>query len=389
MIKLAQLLVEMDSFAKKQLDHRSKFSLVNEQSSDVQFKLSSKQFKELSKITSDLGGDLSTLVDSNLDEREDPNILGMSSDDMESQGIVLTIDKSIFDNLDDFIKLGLDAKDWYHEMNAKILESFGDSDGCLLLILLAIFSPRNKLVTNLRLAAQTYCGIKRDIADKELLPKFEEFIQLSSADAYKKIKLNNEYKELATVRGMMEGARSLPTYLSNLMRVLRMYKDNNYSFNQLDVTREIASHLRTNGKLDKTTVISAEKVFSFTLNLLDPTYKFEDSGWLPATIDTWMAAFFWPHLSKKEQLDAIGKSNNYVYTAKLTQQLASRYNMQPLQMQAVIWVAMIRKKQGPNYDVTFNTAIKKNLARLKMKLDELEYMDKLFSKVILAIGCGL
>lgn len=385
MIKLKSLLLETSDWYKKQLDRKRRFRMT-ESSENVKFSITKKQYDELDKIAQQFGGDLEGLVESNLQEKEKPDYIGMSPEDMEAGNLVLTVDRKIMEGIETFLELGMDAKGWYTEMNQKILETFGDSDGCLLLILLAIFSPRNKLVSNLRLAAQTYCGIKKDLENPESKAKLEEFISLDPREAYNRVK-SGEFLDLKTVRGAKEGAVFFNVYVPNLIRVLRLYKEKNYSFTKNDVAKEISKHLTQTGALTKDSIISAEKVFSFTLNLLDPNFQFEGSGWLPTTIDTWMAAFFWPHLNKNDQLKAVSKTTNYVYLAKLTQQLAAKFNMQPHEMQAVIWVAMIRKKQGPNYDVTFNTAITKNLKRLKMKAEEIQDISKFFDKVITAIGC--
>lgn len=378
MIRLRDLLLETFGGPKK--------SRMTESRDDAKFTVTKKQFDALDKIAQQFGGDLEGLVESNLQEKEKPNYIGMSPEDMETGNLVLTVDRKIMDGIEQFLELGMDAKGWYTEMNHKIFEIYGDSDGCLLLILLAIFSPRNKLVSNLRLAAQTYCGIKKDLEDPAMKAKLEEFISLNPREAYNRVKAG-EFLDLKTVRGAKEGAVFFNVYIPNLIRVLRLYKDKNYTFKQSDVAKEISKHLTQTGALTKDSIISAEKVFSFTLNLLDPNFQFEESGWLPTTIDTWMAAFFWPHLSKDDQLKAVSKTTNYVYLAKLTQQLATRFNMKPHEMQAVIWVAMIRKKQGPNYDVTFNTAIAKNLKRMKMKAEEIQDISQFFDKVITAIGC--
>lgn len=374
------------SYRKKQLSRKRRFYLSEDSNNErVKFKLTKSQFDQLDKIANEFGADLEGLVESSITEKEAPNYLGMSSFEMEKKGIILAIDKSILDNLHEFIQTGLDAKGWYSEMNSKIIETFGDSDGCLLLILLAIFSPQNKLAQNLRLASQTYCGIKQDLDSPDTKAKLEEFMELKPSDAYKRIHAG-EFRELSTVRGIILGMRNLPSYLSNFLRVLKLYKQKNYTFDKVDVVNEISKHLTSTGGLTKDTIISAEKVFSFTLNLLDPNFQFAN-GWLPATMDTWMASFFYPNMDKKEKSKLLGNSKNYVYLAKLTQQLAKIYGMLPHEMQAILWVAMIRKKQGPNYDVTFNNAISKNLQRLKIKEDELKNADKFFEKVILSIGC--
>lgn len=385
-MRLTRILSELDDYSRKQLRRKKKFAMSEAGGQDFKIELDKDGFEELDALANRFGTDLEGLVEQSIQEKGTPDYISMSPEDMETGGIVLTIDKSVMENLEEFMELGMDAKDWYSDMNKKILNIYGESDGCLLLILLAIFSPRNRLSSNLRLAAQTYCGIKQDLEDKESKEKLEQLMELKPRDAYERIK-GGEFLELKTVRGAKEGAVFFNVYIPNLLRVLRLYKRSGYQFNQRDVATEISKHLQPSHKLDKESIISAEKVFSFTLNLLDPDFEFEGSGWLPTTIDTWMAAFFWPHLSKDDQLKAVGKTQNYVYLAKKTQELAARYNMKPHQMQAVIWVAMIRKKQGPNYDVTFNSAIEKNFKRLKLKLDEIKDVDEFFDKVIDAIGC--
>lgn len=347
------------------------------------FTLSASQIHDLEKVVAKFGGDLSGLIEAVVTEKSSPEYLGMATGELEAGNHVLSVDPSVLSNLDAFIQTGIDAKDWYTEMNQKILSALGDSDGCLFLILMAIFSPQNKLAQNFRLAAQVYTGIKKDIADESKRAEFDQMLQ--EKNLYDAIRKEGKYKNLATIRGLVTGARNVNTFTPNLIRTLRLYKANGYKFSKQQVVQEISKHLTSKGSLGKDTVISAEKVFSFTLNLLDPNYQFEN-GWLPVTMDTWMASFFYPSMSKADKSKLLGKSQNYVYMAKLTQQLASKYNMKPHEMQAVIWVAMIRKKMGPKYDTTFNNAIEKNLQRLKVEITELQKAEDFFAKVIAVVG---
>ena len=355
------------------------------ESGDAEFKLSKSQFKDLDAIVSKFGGDLGDLVEG-LNEAPKPDFTKMSPDDLEKGGYVVAIDKGVISNLETFLEAGMGAKGWYADMNSKILTALGDSDGCLFLILMAIFSPQNKLSQNFLLASKCYVGIKEDISDSKTRERFEHMIGFEPNELYKKIKAG-EFRDMASIERMVKNVRNLPSYLSNLVRVLRLYKSKGYAFSKTDVVAEIAKHFTPTGALGKETVISAEKVFSFTLNLLDPNYEFE-GGWLPVTMDTWMASFFYPYMGKKEKSKLLSKTQNYVYMAKLTQDLASKFGMKPLEMQAVIWVAMIKKKQGANYDVTFDNAIQKNLAKLKVKIDEMKDMKNFFQTVISTIGKG-
>lgn len=360
-------------------------NLIKESGSDKSFRLDANQYDELDKIISHFGGDIEQITNQ-LSEAPKPDYTTMTPDDMEKSGYVVAVDKGVLSNLEDFLKVGMDAKGWYADMNKKILSALGDSDGCLFLILMAIFSPQNKLAQNFLLAARCFQGIKADISDSKKSEKFKYMISLQPNDLYKKIKAG-EFRDMETIERMVKNVRNLPSYLSNLVRVLRLYSSKGFSFSKNDVVSEIAKHFTPSGALANETVISAEKVFSFTLNLLDPEYKFE-GGWLPVTMDTWMASFFYPYMGKKEKSKLLSKTANYVYMAKLTQELASKFGMKPLEMQAVIWVAMIKKKQGEGYDVTFDTAIKKNLDKLKIKIDEMKDINQFFQKVISAVGGG-
>jgi hypothetical protein len=388
-------LTELSDFAKKQLARKRKFALVNNgtektgrsinESGDVQVELTAKQVKELDTIFKEFGSNLNNVLQTELEEKAQPEYTKMSAAQLEDMGVVLKIDSSIIDGIDKLLALGGEAKSWYSEMNQKILEAFGDSDGTLFLILLAIFSPRNPLAQNFKLAAQTFHGIKQDLSNEDTKKKLEEMIEMKSGDLYKAMKERDEFKDLATVRGMVKGNMGVQTNLPNILNLLRMYKRNNYVLTKKQAVDEISKHLMPSGALDKDTIVSAEKVFSFTLNLLDPSYQFE-GGWLPVTMDTWMASFFYPQLDKKEKSKLLAKTSNYVYMARMTQELAKRYNMEPVEFQAAIWVGKIKESKGENYDTTFLTAIDKNLKKLNVKIDELKKLDNFMAKVIEVVG---
>jgi hypothetical protein len=389
-------LSELSDFGRKQLARKRKFALVNNgvnlkgrsinESGDVQIELTGKQVKELDTIFKEFDSDLNNVLQTNLEEkRQQPEYTSMSTSQLEDMGVVLKIDSSVMDGIDKLLELGGEAKGWYAEMNQKILEAFGDSDGTLFLILLAIFSPRNPLAQNFKLAAQTYHGIKKDLANEETKKRLEEMMEMKSGDLYKAMKEKDAFKDLASVRGMIKGNANVNTTLPNTLNLLRMYKRNNYVLTKKQAVDEISKHLMPSGALDKDTIVSAEKVFSFTLNLLDPTYQFE-SGWLPVTMDTWMASFFYPQLDKKEKYKLLAKTSNYVYMARMTQELAKKYNMEPVEFQAAIWVGKLKESEGENYDTTFLAAIDKNLKKLDIKIEELKKLDNFLAKVIEVIG---
>ena len=351
--------------------------------SDRTFKLNKSQYNQLGDLLARFGGDIDMMAEATITEKEAPEYLTMTSSDIARTGGIVAVDQSILKNLDEFIKLGIQAKDWYNEMNQKILNTFGDSDGTLMLMLLALFSPQNNLTTNFRLAAQVFIGIKKDLANSQLRREWEHMID--NPKLYDALKNENKYKNLATIQGLLKGAKSVNTYVNNLQRTLRLYRQNGYRFSRQQVVQELSKHLKKSHQLGKDVTISAEKVFSFTLNLLEPSFEF-DWGWMPVTIDTWMASFFYPFMGKKEKSKLLAKSKNYAYMAKLVQEQAAKYNMKPQELQAVIWVAMLKKSKGENYNVTFENAIVKNLQKLKVEKAEIARMSGFLDKVVAVIG---
>ena len=385
MMKLKKLLRMFTEDKKSARERKKRFRMINE-GGEVSFELDAKEFSELNKVAKKFGADLESLVDIELQEKEKPEYLKMTSSELEEGGYVVKIDKSIFDGLEEIINLGMTAKKWYQDMNSKIMDAMNESDGCLFLILLGIFASFSRLSDNFKLASQVYTGIKRDLSNPETERELLSMIKLPSTEVYKRIKEKNEFKNLATVQGFIKGNKSVPTVLPNILRTLKLYKEKNYSFQKQDVAKEIGKHIKsTTGELLDTKVISSEKILSFCLNLIDPSFKTE-SGWMPVTMDIWMATFFYPELETKEKRKLLAKNANYVYLAKLTHELASKYNMEPLEMQAIIWVGKIRKVKGDNYLSTFDQAIQHNMDKFNIKIDELKESGKVFEEIVSLIG---
>ena len=382
MIKLKKLLNEDTKWAR---ERRKRFRMVNEATGDIEIQLTGKQLKELDKIFTDYKSDLDQVVDVQLEEA-DVDYTKMTASQLEEVKGVLKVDGSIMEGIDELLELGGDAKNWYAEMNKTILDAFGDTEGTMFLILLAIFSPRNTLSQNFKLAAQTFRGIKKDLKDEASKAKLEKMMEIDPTTLYKMMKSEDAFKDLATVRGLIKGNMGVNTYLPNILRFLKLLKSKGYQLSREDAVKEIARHIKPSGALEDTTVISAEKVFSFTLNLLDPNYSFEELGWVPVTMDTWMASFFYPQLDKKQKSKLLAKTPSYVYMARLTQDLASKYGMTPPEFQAAIWVGKIKKTKGEGYDNTFLTAIDKNLKKLNMKIDQMKNANNFFKQAIAVVG---
>lgn len=394
MITKKDIIRELSDYAQKQLARKRKFYManlnngvtkkgrnINEATGDVQIQLTGKQVKELDTIFKKFNSDLGAVLELGLDEKTQPEYSKMSSKELEEMGVAIKIDESIMDGIEEILELGKEAKDWYREMNQKILEAFGDSDGTLFLMLLAIFSPSMTLEQNLKAAARTFHGIKKDLSNPESKAKLEQMMEMKPSAVN-----TTALPDLMTLKAF-ENIRNPGSIKSNLLNVLKLYKSSNYQLNSKQAAAEISKHMKPTGLVAKSTIISAEKLFSFTLNLLDPDFEFE-SGWVPVTMDIWMSAFFYPQMSVDERRKALaGKGGkNYVYLAKLTQELAPRYGMTPTQFQAAVWVGKIKKIKGEKYVSTFLQAIESNLKRLNVKVDELKTMDNFLARVIEIIG---
>jgi len=395
-------LTELSDFARQQLARKKKFYMVNlngvkkkgklvNESGQVEIELNGKQIKELDKLFKEFGSDLDSVLTSNLEEasKPKPEYSKMSSSELEELGVTITIDKSILDGINEVVELGKEAKDWYKEINEKIYEAFPDErDGTLFLIILAIFAAGASLTQNFKIAARVYHGLKSDLENPERKSELEMV-----AEKYKNApgKLNAEFhkgnhKTLATFLPL-DNVPYPKSYIGNMCRVITLYKENNYNISKEKAIQEISKHFEGTGLVSKSSVISAEKIFSFTLNLLDPDFKFEN-GWLPVTMDTWMAAFFYPELTKNQRdarLSAKG-GINYVYLAKKTQELAPSHGMTPIQLQAAIWVGIIKKRKGEKHVSTFLQSIEKNLKSIGKQISDFEGVDNFLSKVIEALG---
>jgi hypothetical protein len=160
---------------------KKRFTLMFE-GGEVGFELDAKEFQDLNDFAKQVGADVTPFVEMELEEKEKPKYLQMTSAELEEGGYVLKIDKSVFDGVEEIVDLGLAAKKWYEEMNTKILSAMEESDGCLFLLLLGIFASFSRLSDNFKLASQVYTGIKRDLSDPKTEAQLLRMIQMSSSE---------------------------------------------------------------------------------------------------------------------------------------------------------------------------------------------------------------
>jgi Ni,Fe-hydrogenase I large subunit len=100
-----------------------------------------------------------------------------------------------------------------------------------------------------------------------------------------------------------------------------------------------------------------------------------------------MLQFFYPDLKKEERESLLNKPGVYVYLARKVEELAKTVKtsdgqtVNALQMQAMIWVAIIRKvEKNPNYSVTFDQAVNAKVNSIKTKEEELNQISDFFQK---------
>lgn len=367
----------------------------------------------------------------------------------ERSTIKVAIDPTIIEKTKEYITQSSDALNWYHDVHDSVMEQFGESEGTLFLILLAILSPRNKLSDNLELASKIYVAVQEDISDSESLNALknlfknkntDEIVKLITSpkrqvrrdyakthgdsklvavvDKYDKgISLNKSEKEMydtffekhgkniynATLDVMNSsdeniintrvfrliahaGMGMLSTYGKNLVQVLERFVGNGMVFSKTETIQELEKYWSETGVLDKQgTPISAEKVFSFTLNLLDPRYE-TLKKWNPVTIDTWMLLFFYPDLKKAERENLLKVPGVYVYLSRQIENMASQIktadgkSINALQLQALIWVSIIKEvnKNNPNYATKFEDVINKKIENIEIIETNLKQINDFF-----------
>lgn len=367
----------------------------------------------------------------------------------EKSKIKVAIDPSILEKTKEYVNQGSEALNWYHDVHDSIMEQFGESNGTLFLILLAILSPRNKLGDNLEFAAKIYAAIQEDINDPVSIKALQELFSSENPSDITKIVSNpkrevrkqyaNKYGNDTVKQAVEKWDRGealnkkekteydaffeeygkqiydttldvmkninprvvdtrlfkvlahnkmgmLSSYGKNLMQVLNQYIKNGFKFSKTQIIQQLESHWSETGVLDKTTTpISAEKVFSFTLNLLDPRYS-TLKKWNPVTIDTWMLNFFYPELVKTEREKLLNVPGVYVYLSRQIENMANQIKtsdgkpINALQLQAIIWVSIIKetKKNDPNYATKFEDAIAKKIEEMGIIEDNIKQIDDFF-----------
>lgn len=364
-------------------------SLQESKSSDKDFvsvELDEKEFNELDKIISSIGGDLDVALEADLEEAPKVEHAALSINQLEKGGYVLKVSKTVLANIDEFVEAGLHAKDWYNNMSKSIKDALGDSEGCLFLMIFAAFSPRNAITKNFRQASKFFHGVMDDIKDNPDLLHAVLNSKTDFKELHARLKADDESILKLKTFSNINNTGVLPNYYPNLGRILDLYKKKNYKLNTDDVFNELSSTLDTNTGSIKSdnTILSAEKVLSFAMNFIKPD-GYVGENWFPVTIDTWMASLFYPKLTSSEKNKMLGKRQNYVYLSKHVQKLAKRYGMLPQEMQAVLWVGKMLKT-SPNLVTTMDEVFDNLIDKFELQIEHMKGTEMYFKNLITEVG---
>jgi hypothetical protein len=290
-----------------------------------------------------------------------------------------------------YVKLGADAKRWYHDMSERIYNELGESDASLFLLMLASTSPKNMLSGNLKEASKVFRYLEQDM--EENFAQIDEFIEkvptnLAEARRY----LNHEHRNLF-IRQLERQLIGMEAKFLNIVRVLKFYRNSGYSLRKDEVLSFLSSGINWKSATKKDfwtgETISKFKVMNFAINLIDPDFQYKNR-WYPVTIDSWMIKFFFPFEFDTMTLkdwnsfagSIMGDASKYLAAQKLINKFAKRYDMTPVEFQASLWVGMLRES-GKSVD-TFEVALDNRIKALQLSGVELE--DITFSTVMTALS---
>lgn len=333
-------------------------------------KLNKNQALELANLISKFG--LEVPVSGMSEAKPQPELTLMNSQEIvdlanEGGAPVLQVDEKVIKMIPQVIEEFKESANWYYNFNKSITSILGKREGGLLLAMIASYSANTKLEPNLALATRSFYAIKRDLADnKNLLIEYIDYMQNMSTADFKKLKFYMADKDAADPTHKFTNLKyhnfivkhsTLQSHIQITNKITRYYIDQGEKFDNKRLAQMISTAIKSSGDINKKDAITGGyKVLNFALNLLDPDMVVggDKFAWLPVTIDSWMIYFFYPEVydmvgkDKSDRKGAVfSKYKHYVYLGKLVQEQAAKYGMKPHQLQAVIWIATIRKRK-PN-----------------------------------------
>lgn len=331
----------------------------------------------------------------------------MTADEIANQSyrgepIVVRVDDAIIQGIPQLVQEFRESKDWYNKFNSGVMKTLGTSDGAFFLALMAAFSAQTGLEQNLALTVRAYYAIIADIRSNEkLLLQYLDKIDTLNPKQILNLKTvmqqmdtktpNNKFRKLKYHQFIVVHGKT-PNQLTAANKIIRYYLENNKTIDVKTLAKVIASAMDKSGDIKKERLLGGFKILNFALNLIDPSYKDETIGWLPVTIDSWMIYFFYPEIFALEKADKdiakqkiFGGYKKYTYLAKIVQEQAHKFNMEPHQLQALLWISSIRKYRPNASTKDIHSTLEYMLKEFDSEQAELQKMTEFVTKLNKAI----
>lgn len=321
----------------------------------------------------------------------------VSTTDFEEAGWVIKVPNEVLQSLDEIMKRAVeasevftsgiyaDAKNWYQILNDLCAYPKGVplrvEDEGLFALLLAVFSPMTAFQTNFREAVLGYKAIIIDIEAgrvQELYDYVDKGTVRSNTDA---LTLRDEYPKLASAHYWAEIALFGGAKWKNYCRIVKEYIERD-GLPMSEASRLVQHDLRwvNTSKihklgLEKRDFIGRTKIANFALNILDPKIAEKNEGFVVnVTIDTWMTRAFYPGIGISEKI--LNDPHSYYYLVKHVVDIAKEYEMLPHEVQAIIWVHLLKEDKA-NVSATasemsslFTGAVKEEMEQIAALAEE-------------------
>lgn len=295
------------------------------------------------------------------------DLTDVTTSDFEEAGWVMKVPTEVIESLEEIVQRAAevsevftsgvyaDAKNWYHILNDLCAHPKGvplkKEDEGLFALLLAVFSPMTAFQTNFREAVLGYKAIVVDIEagrTQELYDYVNTGTLKGNKDA---VILRDKFPKLASAHYWAEIALFGGAKWKNYCRIVKEYIERDglpmseaAGMVERDLRWIKTSRINKLG-LDKREFIGRTKIANFALNILDPKIADRDEDYVVnITIDTWMTRAFYPGIGISEQI--LNDPHSYYYLAKHVVDIAKKFEMRPHEIQAIIWVHLLKEDKA-------------------------------------------
>lgn len=293
---------------------------------------------------------------------------------------------------------------WYHQINERIYRELGESNGTLMLMLLATTSNSTEIIKNTVVALKIYEDLAYDISkNRKLLVDFIRIYAKDIRGGEAKFTHTNlipkEYRQLRIFNYLKEGmVFAGKAYLKNLFNIINLLIESNFNLTRKGaIDWLLANYDFINQELGQNTV-RGFKIFNFTLNLLDPDFNVigKENMYKFLTIDRHMIRFVVPEARDPKYFNQIlqkvfsNEKGLYFtlieYVNEIRDKLAPVKSLTNSQLQAMAWYVAIKKYSKEKIDFKSYNDV---LDRLDKLLDneenelakESSSIDNLISKI--------